>query len=82
LSVIKCIGINTKQYNCAVGPSFGAARSAEGLALAQAARVLRVGRRAGVVRSECAEPYAIAVDRVERHARAAVAALDAAELLP
>lgn len=67
---------------CAVGPSFGAVRSAEGLALAQAARVLRVGRRAGVVRSECAEPYAIAVDGVERHARAAVAALDAAGLLP
>ena len=67
---------------CAVGPSFGAARSAEGLALAQVARVLRVGRRAGVVRSECAEPCAIAVDGVERHARAAVAALDAAGLLP
>ena len=44
------------------------------LALAQVARVLRVGRRTGVVRSECAEPCAIAVDGVERHARAAVAA--------
>lgn len=67
---------------CAVGPSFGAARSAEGLALAQVARVLRVGRRAGVVRSEWAATCSIAVDGVERHARAAVAALDAAGLLP
>ena len=67
---------------CAVGPSFGAARSAEGLALAQVARVLRVGRRAGVVRSEWAATCSIAVDGVERHAREAVAALDAAGLLP
>ena len=67
---------------CAVGPSFVAARSAEGLALAQVARVLRVGRRAGVVRSEWAATCSIAVDGVERHAREAVAALDAAGLLP
>lgn len=67
---------------CAVGPTFFVARSAEGLALSQVARALRVGRRAGVVRSECAEPFMLGGAQVERHARAAVAALDAAGLLP